>query len=71
MIKTIFLILTVVGGLAIFLSGLRKLKRQSFKESLIDIIISPFSGLFQFSGIGMVLIGLFLMVICILALMGK
>ncbi|OPX88514.1 MAG: hypothetical protein A4E53_01943 [Pelotomaculum sp. PtaB.Bin104] len=65
----IFFIISINGGIVLFLFGFKEYRRLSFGKNLIEAIISAFTDTFEFSSIGMMLIGLILIVIGIIGLL--
>jgi len=52
-----------------FMWGIKKYRRLSFGKNFLEAIISIFTGTFEFSSIGMMLIGLILIAIGITGLL--
>jgi len=65
----ILFIISIIGGIVFFMWGIKKYRRLSFGKNFLEAIISIFTGTFEFSSIGMMLIGLILIAIGITGLL--
>lgn len=71
----IFMLAIFVIGVLLLLLGIKELKSHTVKynicDSLFSFLIGIFIGTFEFSGIGSILIGLFVMVIAVIAILNR
>jgi len=66
--RYILLVIIVLLGAALFILGILEFEEVSLKENILDIIISIFTGDFEFTTIFIILFGLFLLITGIIGL---
>lgn len=66
--RTITLSIILILGLFFFFFGLKGIKKKSFTHNILEAIFDLFTGAFQFSDIGALLLGLLLIIIGIFGL---
>lgn len=66
--RIIFLTLMIIAGFVIFCLGLNEVRRNSLGENFFDTIISLFLGIFEYSGVGTMLVGLLISLFCTAAI---